>query len=135
MEDSAPSKKKIRILVVENSLNWQQIYIDIFLTDDFIVEIADKTSQALQKLNASFYDLVIIDLRLLEQDLFGFQGASLIRSAQARGAKTLVCTGFGSSKLKRAVLKDFGADKYLQKEANLSIKQLRAIIWKLLAKS
>lgn len=58
--------KKISILVIEDDIAWQEIYMEILGQEGlgFYTEIADSYNDAIEKLNKANYDLAIVDLKL-----------------------------------------------------------------------
>jgi DNA-binding response OmpR family regulator len=125
------AEKMKKILIVENQLNWQQVYLDILLADEYLVDVVSILADALSQLEKNVYDIVVIDLRLIDEYMIGYQGLNIIQYAKSKGAKTLVCTGFGTPELRSIVLDQFGADQYMEKESNFDVLGFRDIIKKL----
>lgn len=79
--------------------------------EDFNIDVASGTSQAIDMVNARFYDLLIIDIFLGADD-----GLDLCRSLRQRrvGSPILIMTAKGTPETER-VSKAAGADAYLAK--------------------
>ncbi|TKB66123.1 MAG: response regulator [Nitrospira sp.] len=79
--------------------------------EDFNIDVASGTSQAIDMVNARFYDLLIIDIFLGADD-----GLDLCRSLRQRrvGSPILIMTAKGTPETEQAS-KEAGADAYLAK--------------------
>jgi DNA-binding response OmpR family regulator len=124
-------RDSISILIIEDQRNWQEVFVDILSHDGYVIDIASNLSEALFKLEKHQYKVAIIDLRLIEDYLFGYQGFSIINIAKEKGAKTIICTGFGSPKLKSLLINEFNVDGYIEKSPRFRNSKLRMIVKKL----
>lgn len=62
---------KISVLVVEDSLSWQEIYRELLGSAGYLVTIADSREDAIRNLDQKNYDIIIVDLALPEKSGVG----------------------------------------------------------------
>ena len=89
--------KPFRILVVDDEQWVREVFRDFCnITDAFEVEIAENGEEAVEKVNASTYDLVTLDLIMPE--LSGLDALSLIKKKSPR-LPVMIITGNATDKL------------------------------------
>lgn len=69
----------VNILVVEDSPSWCAIYREMLSEAGYAVHIATDLSQALESLNQRFFHVVIVDIRLDDQDRDNVQGIQVLQ--------------------------------------------------------
>jgi len=74
-----PTDQAIHILVVEDERSIGQMLADLLADDGYVVDIAANGRQALEKIEARAYDLILSDLRMPELD-----GVGLYRELERR---------------------------------------------------
>ena len=104
----------MRILIVEDDQLDAQALQHLLTNHSYATDIARRGHQGLELLGAFAYDLVILDLRLPDQD-----GISLCQSLRARGyaMPVMLLTGTDQAEQKAAAL-NAGADDYVVKPFN-----------------
>jgi two-component system response regulator PilR (NtrC family) len=78
-----------RILLLEDEADVRELFHLGLRTSGYVVEIATTIAQALQRLAANRYDLVITDLRLPDGD-----GLQVADRAADLGSKTFILSGY-----------------------------------------
>ena len=103
--------KTVRILIVEDDERIVSFMKRGLEAEDFNIDVASGTSQAIDMVNARFYDLLIIDIFLGADD-----GLDLCHSLRRRRVVTpiLIMTAKGTPETEKAS-KEVGADAYLAK--------------------
>ena len=82
------------ILIVDDDPTIQNLIKDVLSMQDHTFDLASKGSEALQKVRAKRFDLVILDRSMPEMD--GLQVLKLMRSSPASAdLKVLMCTAAG----------------------------------------
>jgi signal transduction histidine kinase/DNA-binding response OmpR family regulator len=75
---AAPARARERVLVVEDNLVNQKVVVGLLRKHGYQVVIANNGREALDRLEESSYDIVLMDIQMPELD--GIQAAGLIRS-------------------------------------------------------
>ena len=101
------TKQNCRILVVDDVIDWQNTIKGLLEDEGYAVETAGSVSEARQKLQNTFFDLAVLDMRLDETDISNIDGldklASLIK-AEYPSTKTIIVTGYATEEtLKQAM--------------------------------
>lgn len=88
-----------RILVVDDQENWREALFSLLDKDDYSIEIVGSFEEAQKEINRHIFDLVILDVRLLDQDTFNVQGLELLKLAKAQkeAPKVMILTGYPES--------------------------------------
>jgi DNA-binding NtrC family response regulator len=131
MTPKQETRDSVNILIVDDQKNWQDVFMDILANDGYCIEVASTLTDALSMLEKQHYNVVVIDLRLIEDYLFGYQGFSVINHAREKGVKTIICTGFGSPQLRSLLIRDFNIDGYIEKNPRFRNTKFRITVKKL----
>jgi two-component system NtrC family response regulator len=100
-----------RILIVDDDENIRKVLSTILEDEGYVVETADTARKGIEKTEAEFYNLVLIDVRL--PDMEGIELLSKIRDTKPKMRKIIV-TGYPT--LQNAVAAvNKGADAYVMK--------------------
>jgi CheY-like chemotaxis protein len=115
----------LRILVVENNINWQDELRKILqrLGPDVHIDVCSNYNDALPYARHEYYDLAIIDLALLiepsdsqNSDQLGMDLLRELRnSSQNRGCGLLVLSGYVTKARTRLAFRDYDADDVIDK--------------------
>lgn len=110
------SRASRRILIVDDQENWRQALIELLSGEDYIVESLGCFDEAVRAIAAGEFDLIVLDIRLEDEDVFNVQGLELLRLAknQEKAPKVVVLTGYPDS-LRPGILEEFGADALILK--------------------
>lgn len=120
------SERQISVLVVEDDPAWQRMILNYFVENDIRVLLASGRKEMLSQLNCIEVNLVILDLRLGQED-----GLDLLREVR-RGSDVpvIIITGHRRDDIDRVVGLELGADDYLTKPFNLRelLARVRAVL-------
>ncbi len=107
--------EQARILIVDDNESIRKTFEAILKDKGYIVDTAENGKEAIEKSNANFYNLALIDIKL--PDMEGTQLLTLIKDTSPKMVKIIV-TGFPA--LKNAVeAVNKGADGYILKPVNM----------------
>jgi len=104
------------ILIVDDQENWRDALTSVLKGDGYAVDTASNFLQAQKHIQARKYDLVVLDVRLVDLDIFNIQGLELLQIIKKKNAYTrvIILTGYPKS-IKSGVLDRFGADALVLK--------------------
>lgn len=93
------SKVTGRILVVDDQENWREALVSLLHQEGHVVETCATYEETIIKVEESEFDLLIVDVRLVDSDLYNIQGVELVRfvKEQLGVAKTILLTGYPDS--------------------------------------
>jgi len=105
----------IRILVVDDDESIRKVLATILEEKGYVVDTAENGKEAIEKSNAKFYNLALIDIRL--PDMEGTQLLTAMKETTPKMVKIII-TGYPS--LQNAVeAVNKGADAYILKPFNI----------------
>jgi DNA-binding response OmpR family regulator len=104
------------ILVVDDQYNWRNMLETILLQEGYGVQTADNFESAQNKILASPFDLIILDLRLVDEDVINVQGLELLKSAKLEHyhPTVIILTGYPES-MREGILDELKADALMYK--------------------
>jgi len=114
---TTPSDK--RVLVIEDEQSIRDVLVELFEVDGNIVVSAELLPEALDKLRADRFDLIITDLRLGGKRDGGLQ-AMAVAGMMSPDATVLVLTAYPDDSNRQASLR-LGALHFLEKPVDLAI--------------
>ena len=93
------SKTAHNILVVDDQENWREALTLLLDGEGYKVETAEYFEDAIHFLSKMHFDLVILDVRLVDPDVFNVQGVELLRliKSQKNAPKVVMLTGYPES--------------------------------------
>src|SRR5438270_9854581 len=99
-----------RILVVDDLLHWREQLVEILEDCGFFVDAVSNGSQALKHLEDRLYHVVILDVRLNDNDHSNTDGINLLSELDERGiseaTKILMLSAYGTKEqMRRAFAK------------------------------
>lgn len=112
-------KRTGRILVVEDRPRWQEVLSENLQRDGFLVDTVSTSAQARQCLQANFYHLVILDIRLDETDQTNTEGMSLLDELNAllgTSVAIMMLSGYGTKEQMREAFRNFKVTDFLEKQ-------------------
>ena len=124
-----PFAKTKRILVIEDESGWQR-RLDRILGEINCTSVAAETyDQALDLLNTTDFDLVIVDLNLDKSTGYadGLELMPQIRDRFGRRVPVIVLTGTGGLEEQRRAFKDYQVYDFIQK-AKLDFTELQSLV-------
>ena len=109
-----------RILVVDDLENWREELVETLQRGGFHAESASTTSEALDRLNEAFYHLLLLDIRMVENDMSNIDGILLLQELDKRGlgeaTKVIILSVHGTREHMRTSFRDFKVVDFLYKD-------------------
>lgn len=113
-------KRPGRILIVEDSPQWQDVLVRTLTRDGFEVESASTVDDALRAFATSFYHLAIFDIRLTEMDESSIEGMELLRILDEldllAATEIIMNTAYGTKQQMRAAFREYRVADFLTKD-------------------
>jgi len=111
-------KKKItgRVLVVDDQDNWRKALASLLSKEGYTTKTASCFEAATREISQGTFDLVVLDVRLVDKDIFDVQGLELLQHAKAQESapRVIILTGYPES-IHEGVLEKYGADALVLK--------------------
>lgn len=107
-----------RVLVVDDQPNWREVLSSILTDEGLDVETAASLPEARRHLAAASFSVVIIDVRLVDDNPYDVQGVELIdylHEYVQPPVPAVVMTGFSFEGLKEMLHTRYGDVHYLEK--------------------
>ena len=106
-----------RILVVDDYENWRTLLKCILEDDGHQVVTAPTHRDAAEKLHEGVFDVVILDVRLIDDEKYNVQGMALLKMVKDQTSSTgaVILTGYPDPYHENRALTVYGADAYLCK--------------------
>jgi CheY-like chemotaxis protein len=127
-----------RILVVDDQDNWRKALTSLLSGEGHTVETVACFEEAVEEISQGAFDVVVLDVRLVDTDVFNTQGLELLRlaKAQATAPGVVILTGYPES-IRDGILEEYGADALIFKVppgSRFDSKGFKEQVWKLLLK-
>lgn len=122
----------IHLLYVDDEESWLNAVQQILQTDGFIVDIATDGEMALQKMTARRYDMVLLDVRLKEEN-----GWELVRGFKRIDRETAVVLFTSNYEVERLTdVFGVGIEDYLEKSSDIGtlVNRLKALHYRFVKK-
>ena len=135
--------RKGRVLVVDDYENWRFLLKSLLEGDGHIVLTAPSHHEAEEALSTNAFDVVVLDMRLVDDEKYNVQGLDLLRQIKTQASFTgaVILTGYPDSAHRERALNLYGADAYLSKApddediGDFDIEGFSSLIAELIAKS
>ena len=107
---------ELSILLVDDQENWRTALGTVLENEGYIVEKVSNFQDAINEINSKNYSLVILDVRLVDTDIFNVEGLELLKQAKSKALppKVIILTGYPES-IDDGVLQRYGADELILK--------------------
>ena len=118
--------RQVCVLVVEDDPALQRMILNYFVENNIRTVVASGRQEMVGQLDSTEVDLVILDLRLGQED-----GLDLLREVRAKSdVPVIIITGHRRDDIDRVVGLELGADDYLTKPFNLRelLARVRAVL-------
>jgi DNA-binding NtrC family response regulator len=117
-----------RILIVDDEKNVRVLYSRVLQKEGYQVECASSGSEAIEKLAAKSFDLVVTDLKMN-----GIDGLDVVKQGKAvnRGLPFILISGYGTAQTAASAANE-GADIFLMKPIEMT--ELKSAVKKALGK-
>ncbi|MFL5624110.1 MAG: response regulator [Ktedonobacteraceae bacterium] len=108
-----------RILVVDNLEEWCKALVETLLYSGFHADSSSTVTEALERLNQSFYHILVIDIRMNETDQNNIDGIDLLRELDKRGlseaTKVIMLSAYGTIEQMRTAFREYKVADFLSK--------------------
>src|SRR5579859_7056839 len=101
-----------RILIVDDQPKWRKELVEALQTEGFYVDSASSVADALEKLDETFYHLLVLDVRMVPADSSNIEGIDLLSEA----LKVIILSAFGTQERMRLAFKDYKVADFLSKD-------------------
>jgi CheY-like chemotaxis protein len=112
-------KRQGRVLIVDDLEKWCKILVQMLQRDGFYADSASTAAEVLQRLNETFYHLLVLDIRLADADASNAEGIDLLRELDERGlseaTKVIILSAYGTQERMRLAFKDYKVADFLSK--------------------
>jgi DNA-binding response OmpR family regulator len=118
--------RQVRVLVVEDDAALQRMIVNYFLENNIHTLVARGRRELVGQLGSAEVNLVILDLRLGQED-----GLDLLREIRSSSdVPVIIITGHRRDEIDRVIGLELGADDYLTKPFNLRelLARVRAVL-------
>ena len=109
--------KTTSILVVDDQRTWRELLKEIFVDSGYVCDVASSSQEALEKLQGKYFNLAILDIRLVDSDPKNEGGLEVLKWLMENqiDTKVIVYTGYPSDeRIRTAYLSEKVID-FLQK--------------------
>lgn len=113
----AAPKGARKILIVEDEPRWRRVVGEVLQGDGYEVETATSREEAETKLVAKSYDLLILDLRLSDEDASNEDGMEILRNLPQgpERPEVIILSAHGSEDQLRRALRSYGVADFIPK--------------------
>jgi DNA-binding response OmpR family regulator len=117
-EGKAPTIVEPRILVVEDDEDWGRLLLRYLSDEPYRLEAVSDYDMALSRLQEEHFDVVVLDLRLVDEDDEDFAGVALLRLLGERCPSTtvVVVSAYGTPDHIRNGFRAHGLSDYISKQ-------------------
>ena len=108
------------ILVVDDELQWREQLVEILNHEGYVAKAVATAKDALNVLHQDIYHLLILDIRLEDNDQGHGGGMALLRSLKDRGldeaTKIIIFSAYGTKEDMRTAFRDFSVADFISKD-------------------
>ena len=110
------NKTRGRILIVDDQDNWREALTDLLSKEEYVVKAVGYFNEAKYEIEQKGFDLFILDVRLVDTDVYNIQGLELLQLIKRKNvdAKVIILTGYPES-IRDGVLDWYKADALVLK--------------------
>lgn len=110
--------QRTRVLVVEDTQSWQDIFKEALLGEGYHVRAAGSYAEAKTILDRQSFDVAVLDIRLSEGDTKNTDGMKVLEDIRNAGDRTsvIIVSGYATVGLTRDAFKRFSVLDFLQKD-------------------
>src|SRR5258708_5551974 len=109
-----------RVLVVDDLAKWREQLVETLQRDGFYTDSAATVTEVFQRLEESFYHVIILDIRLIDIDQTNVEGIDLLRKLDKRGlseaVKIIILSAYGTREHMRLAFKSYKVADFLSKD-------------------
>ncbi len=108
-----------RILIMDDEERWRDVLSGTLTRAGFLVHTAPTAKEALQRLEETFYHVLVLDLRMEEHNPDNFDGMKLLNEIKKRGLnpaiKVIMLSAYGTTEQMRVTFKDYQVVDFVPK--------------------
>jgi CheY-like chemotaxis protein len=112
--------RKGRVLVVDDLKRWREELVDTLQHNGFHADSASSATSVLERLDETFYHLLLLDIRLVDDDPNNKDGLELLPELYKRGLsdafKIIILSAYGTKEYMRLAFKDYKVTDFLSKD-------------------
>jgi DNA-binding response OmpR family regulator len=109
-----------RVLVVDDNERWRELLSETLQQHGFHADVAATTDEAQERLVATFYHLLVLDIRMEDADPNNVEGMTLLQRLRQQGLAddlhVIMLSAYGTREQMRASFRDFRVEDFLTKE-------------------
>lgn len=109
-----------RILVVDDLEKWRGQLVETLRRGGFYADAASTTAEVLQRLDETFYHLLLLDIRLIDADPSNKEGMDLLDELDKRrvseAIKVIILSAYGTKEEMRVAFRDHKVADFLSKD-------------------
>src|SRR3989440_9378181 len=109
-----------RVLVIDDLEKWREQLVETLQRDGFYADSASTVAQAFARLDETYYHILVLDIRLVDDDPRNEEGIDLLRELDKRGlseaTKVIILSAYGTQERMRSAFKDHKVADFLSKE-------------------
>jgi DNA-binding NtrC family response regulator len=122
-------------MVVDDQENWRELLRILLEKESFLVITVENFKECQDMLQRDVFDVIILDVRLVDQDTFNVEGLALLHEIRAKSplTKVIILTGYPDS-----IKGETGADAVLFKvpqEKTFNSLEFKELVKVLVSKS
>src|SRR5437588_1315828 len=100
-----------RILVVDDLANWREQLVETLERDGFYADSVSTLAEVWNRLDETFYHVLVLDMRLVDDDPNNQEGIDLLRELDRHGLseaiKVIMLSAYGTQERVRLAFKDY----------------------------
>ncbi len=108
-----------RVLVVDDLAKWRNQLVEILQREGFYVDSASNVAEVFQRLEETFYHVLVLDIRLVDADPHNEEGISLLGELDKRGlseaTQVIILSAYGTQERMRLAFKGYKVADFLSK--------------------
>lgn len=109
-----------RALVVDDLEKWRDQLSETLQREGFYVDSASTVAEVFQRLEKTFYHVLVLDIRLVDTELNNEEGIDLLRELDMRGLseamQIIILSAYGTQEQMRLAFKDYKVADFLSKD-------------------
>ena len=109
-----------RVLVVDDLERWREQLVETLQRNGFYADSASKVTQVLERLDETFYHLLLLDVRLVDADPSNQEGIDLLDELDKRGLsdaiKIMILSAYGTKEQMRIAFAKHKVVDFLSKD-------------------
>lgn len=112
--------KQGRVLVVDDLTKWREQLVEMLQRGGFCADSASTIPEVLQRLDETFYHVLVLDVRLVDTEPDNTEGIDLLSALDERGlseaTKVVILSAYGTQEQMRLAFKDHKVADFLSKD-------------------